>query len=553
MIGAATQALKRTGREQDARGVGPSLSCDGYDPLVTHGDSLGLRQEHAATPLGSDAFGSTYCNGESSLTEDPLQLRFCDPLGVSSKLRPPTHSAYRPNPAPITGSARGHCAAVAQWVNDGPSDPIRSPARRGGLSGELDDEAAGEDARIGLRHPGGLLKRRPLHADLGTDPSQSARAQSTGWRGDPFSNLPSVSHGSDLDWQWQGLSHGSSGMDGSRQSCFQTSPSASGRESGLQGEAGLPSPLRRHPWAWTRDQTPLHGKQTDPQKRPTASLPASTGLIESSGLFTSPPDASSEGLTSWLGSPERLHHQPAGPSASGSLSNQLSLRHAGRFHSRSPAAAPSALDSREAAESLGLEAVAAAAQAPLGAPVLPTVRPLSGNGHGASGGSSEDDTGPQGPQDFHSLAHIHRYARLADRAVGRVASQQPMQNLPGLQGPAREQAIPANELHMSPSCSTPGIQGVLAIPPQSRGHVPLEEGSPAGKRLGSRLAPDPAGKADRGPKPRITKQACLGAVPVKRAFEPPRASTQGRAAKVALGTKRRTGTAPVFGQFACGQ
>ena len=345
--------------------------------------------------------------------------------------------------------------ASQQWIDSAAlqqgshihTEPFSRPTRPA-LANEQslsDDE---DDSGADLQQTGGLHQRQPRHSGLGALPtSQAQRPANPGRLAGVSSRDPS---GVDSDTLWQSLSCNGSGLDAFHGPHLRPSPLGHQRGEGLldqgdqdEGVYQSPSPLRRHPWAlnmgvrrWpTRRQArqhQLHGSTSLPDNP--AAAPGEEPLHDSSRSL----------LPSWLHeASNQVSRRPHGAAVRSEASDQHSWRPSpgkpsGPDSQEQWSPGPSALDHADMDPRMQPEA-ASEGSVPAGSkPGAAAVR-----GGPGSGGSAEDD--PQEPQDFHSLAHIPRFARLASRTVDRIAAQQPIQHptaMPNTGAQVSQQAAP---------------------------------------------------------------------------------------------------------------
>lgn len=193
-----------------------------------------------------------------------------------------------------------------------------------------------------------------------------------------------------------------------------------------QDEGISPSPLKRHPWA-------LHmGPSNIPIQRPLrrAQLHGSTSMpdISAEASGEEPMQESLKvSMPAWLREPSKqARHRPHGAAVRSEASDQHSWRPSpgepsGPDSQEQWSPGPSALNNDDMDPPMQPEAAAEGS-----APQVSEPGAAAEQGGSGSGGSAEDD--PQEPQDFHSLAHIPRFARLASKTVDRIVSQQPIQH-----------------------------------------------------------------------------------------------------------------------------
>ncbi|KAK9820784.1 hypothetical protein WJX74_002931 [Apatococcus lobatus] len=393
--------------------------CTSLQDSVRGAAAQSRSAEHAFRTDLQPADGHAWRNTVLDSCEDKCSARY----GHSGILPYPGASQLQP------------AIADQQWVDLAHSarctstDPLSSLAQRGNTREQLysdddDDYGDGDDcagaADPELQGTDGLLRRRLLHAELDSQPaSQALRPAHPRWQAGLCLTGPSEL-GSDR--MWQSLSCNSSGMDAFQGSHLRVNPSACKGRTGQNEEAdqdgGMsPSPLRRHPWALdmassrlTTQRPPRRAQLHISLPRPdTPAQPSREPLDDSSGSL----------LPSWLHGPRKQHHQNLPAATRSDPSDQHSLRLAQSAPLLEHVAGPSAMESKDRHPALQPEALAAAsapeASQPGAEPAL-----------GGPGSSGSDETGSQGPQDFHSLAHIHRFAKLAGRTVDRVASQHPI-------------------------------------------------------------------------------------------------------------------------------
>ncbi len=519
--------------------------------------------------------------------------------------------------------------AARQQNSIGFLDPFPSPTRQGhagilpypgselGPPAESGSDSEG-DSSPRLQQPQGLLKRRPLHADLGTHPTPMLPNH--------FHRVGTHCHEASK-WEqqstWPGFSSSTTGMHALDQSCFRISPSqarpgGSIEESAQEdGSVSLsPSPLRPHPWACA-----MESKRQRTHPRPQHKLVHTQLTLPKSDQQSSvlqgrqpPHEDTSTGIPSWLEGSSAFdlpaHQYTAASASDRSPSDQLSLRHAdeqeadakgglGRPDPQDWALPEEAAQAGAARGDMPLHHAQQSPQGPQdqlrspsnlrGGPIshpdmeaegAPDNGP-SDHGHqpeSPSSGSAGDDQ--EGPQDFHSLAHMRRFARLAERTVAQVASQLPRQTSPpgGLQDSrvlrddpdvqtqSRRLKQSLGGLHGRLPLHAPGRhcdqEGPAAQ--EAQPEVVNEDCDPLLPRSARAVGGKAAYAGHPGPNQgRMGVQAQPGSrVPTRRQdFAVPRGSEQDRLQRPAralrgrgaLGMKARRGEAPAaFDKFACG-